>query len=50
MLVSRGLWGKAGLVEADILDEELERGPSDHVPIYVTIEIGADDGKKKVGD
>lgn len=32
--------GKASwwdLVEADILDEELERGPSDHVPIYATL-------------
>jgi hypothetical protein len=25
------------LVEADILDEELERGPSDHLPIYATL-------------
>lgn len=25
------------LVEADILDEETERGPSDHVPIYATL-------------
>jgi exonuclease III len=25
------------LLEADILDEELERGPSDHVPIYATL-------------
>ncbi|MCJ1238218.1 hypothetical protein MMC14_006207 [Varicellaria rhodocarpa] len=29
------------LVEADILDNELERGPSDHVPIYVTLDIGS---------
>ena len=32
--------GKASwwdLVEADMLDEELERGPSDHVPIYATL-------------
>ena len=28
---------KARLVEADILDDEDERGPSDHVPLYVTI-------------
>lgn len=25
------------LIEADILDNELERGPSDHVPIYATL-------------
>jgi exonuclease III len=25
------------LLEADILDEEVERGPSDHVPIYATL-------------
>lgn len=28
------------LIEADILDEELERGPSDHVPIYATLCVG----------
>ncbi|MCJ1353572.1 MAG: hypothetical protein MMC33_003559 [Icmadophila ericetorum] len=33
-------WGAgASLVEADILDEEAERGPSDHVPSYVTLEL-----------
>ena len=25
------------LLEADILDEEVERGPSDHVPLYITL-------------
>lgn len=29
---------KITLKEADILDEEMERGPSDHVPLYITIE------------
>lgn len=27
------------LAEADVLDEEAERGPSDHVPLYVTLEL-----------
>ena len=27
------------LIEADILDEERERGPSDHVPLYVTLDL-----------
>ena len=30
--------GRITLKEADILDEEMERGPSDHVPLYITIE------------
>ncbi|MCJ1409745.1 hypothetical protein MMC19_003828 [Ptychographa xylographoides] len=30
--------GRVALIEADILDEASERGPSDHVPLYVTIE------------
>lgn len=38
VLVSRGLRG--GLVEADILDKEGERGPSDHVPLFVMVELG----------
>lgn len=29
---------KITVKEADILDEEMERGPSDHVPLYITIE------------
>ena len=36
ILASRGLHG---LVEADILDEEAERGPSDHCPLYVTLDL-----------
>ncbi|MCJ1437459.1 hypothetical protein MMC27_006846 [Xylographa pallens] len=35
--------GRIALTEADILDEELERGPSDHVPLYATIQIEATD-------
>ncbi|MCJ1379495.1 hypothetical protein MMC17_002596 [Xylographa soralifera] len=33
--------GRIALTEADILDEEVERGPSDHVPLYVTIQTEA---------
>lgn len=29
--------GDGLLLEADILDEERERGPSDHLPLYVTL-------------
>ena len=32
---------KSELIEADILDDEGERGPSDHVPHYVTLSIQA---------
>ena len=37
ILLSRG--AKQSLVEADILDEEAERGPSDHVPLYATLDL-----------
>ena len=45
ILVDGRLGGKGGggggaVVEADILDEEGERGPSDHVPLYVTVDLG----------
>ena len=35
ILLSRSI--AARLAEADILDEEVERDPSDHVPLYVTL-------------
>lgn len=38
VLVSGGLRG--AVVEADILDEELERGPSDHVPLFLGLDLG----------
>ncbi|MCJ1289054.1 hypothetical protein MMC34_000586 [Xylographa carneopallida] len=34
---------RIALIEADILDEEAERGPSDHVPLYATIQVEATD-------
>ena len=39
VIVSRGLW-ESGLVKAcGILDSEEERGPSDHVPIWVDVDL-----------
>ncbi|MCJ1319506.1 hypothetical protein MMC15_004842 [Xylographa vitiligo] len=32
---------RIALIEADILDDEAERGPSDHVPLYTTVQIEA---------
>ncbi|MCJ1284872.1 hypothetical protein MMC26_004209 [Xylographa opegraphella] len=34
---------RIALVEGDILDEEDERGPSDHLPLYSTIQLEATD-------
>ena len=42
ILVSRGL---RGLVEADILDDETERGPSDHCPLYITLDRESEEGR-----
>ena len=39
MLVSEGVAGEGRVRGADVLDEEGERGPSDHVP--VCLEVGA---------
>jgi len=43
-MVSRGLVLEGKLVGADILDSEGERGPSDHVPLYVTLKLEKDNG------
>lgn len=37
ILASRSV--EQGLLEADILDDVVERGPSDHVPLYVTLDL-----------
>ncbi|MCJ1336619.1 hypothetical protein MMC09_001897 [Bachmanniomyces sp. S44760] len=42
ILLSKG-FEKSALAEADILDDELERGPSDHCPLYVTLKDGSSD-------
>ena len=43
ILVDKGLRGdergERELIEADILDEEAERGESDHVPSYITLQM-----------
>jgi exonuclease III len=40
VIAGKGLWEK-GLVKAcGILDSEEERGPGDHVPIWVDISLG----------
>jgi exonuclease III len=44
VLVSRGL--REAVVEADILNEEVERGPSDHVPLFVGLDLGRLGGKE----
>lgn len=44
MLASKGL--KDAVKEADSLDTELERGPSDHVPLFVTIECRVPETKE----
>jgi len=49
ILLSRGL--EENLKEADILDEERERGPSDHLPSYATIDVcNLKPAKLSVGD
>ncbi|KAL9005040.1 MAG: hypothetical protein Q9188_002167 [Gyalolechia gomerana] len=45
ILVSQGMRVKG----ADILDEELERGRSDHVPLMVEVDVGDDDQEGKEG-
>ncbi|KAM7210122.1 Endonuclease/exonuclease/phosphatase [Rhypophila decipiens] len=39
IFVSKGLWEAGRVVGADILDSPLERGPSDHVPIWIEINM-----------
>ncbi len=41
ILVSKGLMARGGVRGADILDCEEERGPSDHVPLFVEIDVGS---------
>ncbi|KAM7191090.1 DNase I-like protein [Rhypophila sp. PSN 637] len=40
IFVSKGLWENGRVAGADILDSPLERGPSDHVPVWVEIIMG----------
>lgn len=45
ILASRGMKVR----DADILDEELERGRSDHVPLWVEVEVGASEDEERKG-
>ncbi|KAL8934335.1 MAG: hypothetical protein Q9216_005962 [Gyalolechia sp. 2 TL-2023] len=45
ILVSQGVRVR----EADILDEQMERGRSDHVPLMVEVEVGGDGGERGEG-
>lgn len=40
ILVTRGLEGQGGVRGADVLDCKEERGPSDHVPLFVELGVG----------
>lgn len=40
VMLSRGVVERRGLVEADILDTEADRGPSDHCPVFVALDVG----------
>ena len=52
IIVSKGLWESSRIIQTGILDTPAERGPSDHVPIWVEIAMqqpgqdrSADSGK-----
>lgn len=40
ILVTKGLRAQGRVREADVLDDEEERGPSDHVPLFVELAVG----------
>ena len=42
MLVTKGVGGRDRVRQADILDQEDERGPSDHVPLFVELGFGGE--------
>ena len=44
ILVTKGLGARCRVREAEILDSEEERGPSDHVPLFVELGVGLDEG------
>ena len=44
ILVSKGLEAQCRVREADVLDREEERGPSDHVPLFVVLGVGRMNG------
>lgn len=46
-IVGRSMWDEGLVTGAGILDSEAERGPSDHVPIWVDIRLGKENVKVK---
>lgn len=44
VIVSRGLWESGRVRGTAILDTPQERGLSDHVPLWVEIEVGEEAG------
>lgn len=55
VLVSRELVEQGGLLDVEILDSPMERGSSDHVPIFVGVRVGergtgSDVDRKKTAD
>jgi len=52
----KGMWNKQRkdrkwrLVDADILDTEKERGPSDHLPLYVDVSCAWESQKHELGE
>ena len=49
ILVTKGLKAQRRVMEADVLDSEEERGPSDHVPLFVELDIGRGEPEIKGG-
>ena len=49
VVVSRKLFGQGGVVESGILDSMEERGPSDHVPLWVELR-SKEAGEDKPGE
>jgi exonuclease III len=46
-VAGRGSWEKGCIKACDIMDSEAERGPSDHVPIWVDFELQDDETSKE---
>lgn len=49
ILVTKGLGAHGRIREAGILDSEEERGPSDHVPLFVGLDLGRVEGVDEGG-
>ncbi|KAJ4351853.1 uncharacterized protein N0V89_007197 [Didymosphaeria variabile] len=47
VIVGKGMWDKGLVLGAGILDSEAERGPSDHVPVWVDINLAQTDEREE---